>query len=756
MAKSKEMELAIRIGGKVDKSLTSAISATKGAINGIGKVTKVVAGAAAVGAAAAGALGVAAVKVGSEFESSMSQVAATMLLDKSTEEGARNLKLLEDAARECGRNTAFSASEASEALNYLALAGYDAEKAAAALPTILNLAGAGAMDLAAASDMVTDSMSALGLEATEDNLNSFADQLALTASKANTSVSQLGEAILTVGGTAKNLAGGTAELNTMLGVLADNGIKGAEGGTHLRNMILRLQTPTKEASKLLSKMGVELYDAQGNMRGLDQVFGELQTAMNGMSNEEKDSIISTIFKQTDLAAANALLGTSADRFNELTGAINNSKGAAEAMYNIQMDNLEGDIAKVKSGLSDLGISIYKDTGGPIRAVTQQAANMVSQIAQAYSDGGFRGAIGSIKNIMIESIEQAIDALPSLVNKGTEMFISFLDGMISKVDGIDSGILSNVCIGIYDTFYSSLEKIVPKIAILGTKIIQKLISGVLTALPTVLSIGMTVITNLVTGITQQLPQITSYAVEVIISFVRGIMSSLPQLITSAGEIIASLLNGLGGSVPKLIAGGAMLIGEMVKGLITSIPAIIQASITIVGGLASGLIQAIPAVLNAAKTIGKSIVDALKEIDWLQLGKDIINGIINGVKSLGSNIGSAIKNVVSGGKASVSVQAGTPAKHADGGIFTKPTLLNGGRDMVGEAGAEAVLPLDTLFSKMKDIMSGSNTSSNNITYAPTFNVTGANKDEVLSATRMAQEEFDTFWNNKIKQTRRTAFA
>jgi len=665
-------------------------------------------------------------------------------------------RLLEDAARECGRNTAFSASEASEALNYLALAGYDAEKAAAALPTILNLAGAGAMDLAAASDMVTDSMSALGLEATEDNLNSFADQLALTASKANTSVSQLGEAILTVGGTAKNLAGGTAELNTMLGVLADNGIKGAEGGTHLRNMILRLQTPTKEASKLLSKMGVELYDAQGNMRGLDQVFGELQTAMNGMSNEEKDSIISTIFKQTDLAAANALLGTSADRFNELTGAINNSKGAAEAMYNIQMDNLEGDIAKVKSGLSDLGISIYKDTGGPIRAVTQQAANMVSQIAQAYSDGGFRGAIGSIKNIMIESIEQAIDALPSLVNKGTEMFISFLDGMISKVDGIDSGILSNVCIGIYDTFYSSLEKIVPKIAILGTKIIQKLISGVLTALPTVLSIGMTVITNLVTGITQQLPQITSYAVEVIISFVRGIMSSLPQLITSAGEIIASLLNGLGGSVPKLIAGGAMLIGEMVKGLITSIPAIIQASITIVGGLASGLIQAIPAVLNAAKTIGKSIVDALKEIDWLQLGKDIINGIINGVKSLGSNIGSAIKNVVSGGKASVSVQAGTPAKHADGGIFTKPTLLNGGRDMVGEAGAEAVLPLDTLFSKMKDIMSGSNTSSNNITYAPTFNVTGANKDEVLSATRMAQEEFDTFWNNKIKQTRRTAFA
>lgn len=114
-------------------------------------------------------------------------------------------------------------------MNYLALAGYDAEKAATALPTVLKLAGAGAMDLGAASDMVTDSMSALGIAATEANLTNFADQLAQTASKANTSVSQLGEAIITVGGTAKDLAGGTTELNAVLGILADNGIKASEG-----------------------------------------------------------------------------------------------------------------------------------------------------------------------------------------------------------------------------------------------------------------------------------------------------------------------------------------------------------------------------------------------------------------------------------------------------------------------------------------------------------------------------------------------
>ena len=245
--KGKEMEIAIKIAGKVQSSFKSALKATikgvgslgskiadvsgkglKAIPKGIGTVAKTVGAATAAAASAVGAMGAAAVRTGMDFEKSMSQVAATMLLDKSTEEGQKAFATLENAARQCGRETAFSATEAAEALNYLALAGYDADKAATALPTVLKLAGAGAMELAAASDMVTDSMSALDIEATQENLESFADQMAQTASKSNTSVAQLGEAILTVGGTAKNLAGGTTELNTALGILADNGIKAAE------------------------------------------------------------------------------------------------------------------------------------------------------------------------------------------------------------------------------------------------------------------------------------------------------------------------------------------------------------------------------------------------------------------------------------------------------------------------------------------------------------------------------------------------
>ena len=191
-------EIRIKISGEVDRSLKNAVKTAKlsvvdglksipgnakqglfntiaGAPKAIGKglATGVKAGVGAavkgIAAASAGvaALGAASVKTGKEFESSMSQVAATMLIDKNTAEGQAQLQTLTDAARKMGRETAFSASEAAEGLNYLALAGYDAEQAATALPTILRVAGAGAMDLADASDMVTDSMSALGIAATQ-------------------------------------------------------------------------------------------------------------------------------------------------------------------------------------------------------------------------------------------------------------------------------------------------------------------------------------------------------------------------------------------------------------------------------------------------------------------------------------------------------------------------------------------------------------------------------------------------------------
>lgn len=323
------------------------------------------------GAAAVGAFAAASVKTGAEFDKSMSQVAATM--GKTTDE----IQELRDFAQDMGASTSFSAIQAADALNYMALAGYDAETSMNMLPTVLDLAAAGNFDLARASDMVTDAQSALGLSLEETR--TMVDQMAVASSKSNTSVEQLGDAFLTVGATARGLKGGTQEMATVLGVLADNGIKGAEGGTHLRNAILSLQTPTKDGTEALEKLGMsyeDMYDAAGNMRSLPEIFQQMSTAMEGMNQQQKDAIISGLFNKTDLASINALLGTSAERWDELGAAIGDSTGAAERMADTQLDNLAGDVTLMKSAFEGLQIAISDKLTPALRTVVQWITKLI--------------------------------------------------------------------------------------------------------------------------------------------------------------------------------------------------------------------------------------------------------------------------------------------------------------------------------------------------------------------------------------------
>lgn len=302
----------------------------------------------------------AAVKTTMDFDSAMSQVAATMgktTKDMESEQVSVDgfTGSLRDLAVEMGSKTAFSATEAAEALNYMALAGYDAQTSADMLPKVLNLAAAGNMDLATASDMVTDSQSALGLSLEETG--TLIDQMARTSSKSNTSVEQLGSAILTVGGTAKVMKGGTEELNAVLGVLADNGVKGAEGGTALRNILLSLGSPTDKAAKQLQALGVSVYDSEGKMKDLRDLMPELNSALSQLTDEERTQAIASIFNKRDLKSVNALLSTSTDRWDELSGAISDSGGAAEQMADTQLDNLGGSLTILKSALEGLAINV---------------------------------------------------------------------------------------------------------------------------------------------------------------------------------------------------------------------------------------------------------------------------------------------------------------------------------------------------------------------------------------------------------------
>ncbi|MGN1089859.1 MAG: phage tail tape measure protein, partial [Huintestinicola sp.] len=356
------------------------------------------------------------VSTGSQFEASMSQVSATMGITTVSEDYAR----LAEAAKKSGAETKYSATEAGNALNYLALAGYSAEQSVSALPTVLNVAAAGNIDLAYASDMITDSMSALGLGM--DELNGFADKLATTSQKSNTSVGQLGEAILTVGGTAKTLSGGVGELNTMLGLIADNGIKGAEGGTALRNIILSLSAPTDKAAAALEELNVKAFDNQGNLRDLSDVFGELDKALAPLSEQKKTEILNEIFNKVDLKAVNALLGTSSERFDELRGYIENCDGAAGKMAETMSDNLSGDLQVLNSSLEAVGVSAYEKFTSPMRSAVQDVSGILGELNTALN-----GELGT-------KLERVGDKLGDLAVRAAEFAVD--EGLPKLIDGLE--------------------------------------------------------------------------------------------------------------------------------------------------------------------------------------------------------------------------------------------------------------------------------------------------------------------------------
>ena len=366
---------------------------------------------------------------GMSFDKAMSQVAATMgktnaEIDAEVIRTKDFTGTLRDFAQQMGATTAFTSTQAAEALNFMALAGYDAQKSIEMLPTVLNLAAAGNMDLARASDMVTDAASALGL--TTEETTAQIDKMAVTSSKSNTSVEQLGEAILAVGGTAKLLTGGTTELDAALGILADNGIKGAEGGLKLRNMLLSLTNPTDKAMKHFKRLGIQVEDTTtGELRPLMDIFADLDSALEGMSVTEKEGILGEIFNRADLAAVEAYLATAKSRWDELTGYIDDSEGAAERMAATQLDNLAGDRTLLESALDGLRLAVSEKMTEPLREMVQTATEEVGKVQKAFEDKGLAEAI----RVAGEGVNNVISVLKQEFQKSDVPFLNVLaDGL----------------------------------------------------------------------------------------------------------------------------------------------------------------------------------------------------------------------------------------------------------------------------------------------------------------------------------------
>ena len=438
-----------------------------------------------------------AISVGMDFESGMSQVAATMgMTTQEIAGGSEAYTKLENAAKEAGNTTQFSATQAAEALNYMALAGYDADKAVETLPTVLNLAAAGGMDLATASDMVTDSMSALGDKA--GTTESFVDKMAKTSQKSNTSVQQLGEALLTVGGTAKSLAGGVTEANTVLGIFADSGTKGAEGGTALRNVILSLTAPTDTAKKKMQELGLEVFDANGNMRPLNETFQDLNGILGDMTQGEQTEVLNTIFNKVDLKSVNALLANSGERFNELSGYIENSTGAAENMAATMNDNLQGKITILKSGLEGLGIAAYEKFETPLKNAVTNITNVIGDLQTDLTSGELSGALDKIAtgfgNLVEKASEIIVAVLPKIL-EGLGWIADHGDTIASILAAIGAGFAVFKVASIINGVVTAIQGLTAAEVALNT--IQKLVNVTMAANPMMLII--TLVATLVAAI-----------------------------------------------------------------------------------------------------------------------------------------------------------------------------------------------------------------------------------------------------------------
>ena len=294
-------------------------------------------------------IGTAAVKTSMDFEAAMSKVASLS--------GAQGEQFdsLRDKALEMGAKTMYSATESAEALQYMALAGWNTEDMLNGLEPILKLAGAAGMDLGTASDIVTDGLTAMGLSAKD--AAHFADVMAVTMSKSNTDVNQLGEAFKYVAPLAGAMGYKIEDLSLALGLMANSGIKASQGGTSLRRILQNLSDPTDEVAGAMEKLGISMFNPDGSAKSLYDLMVELRGSMRGLSDEEQAMYANTIAGSTGLSGLLAIVNASDEDFNNLANAIYNADGAGMEMYDTMTNNLKGSVTELMSALESLMISM---------------------------------------------------------------------------------------------------------------------------------------------------------------------------------------------------------------------------------------------------------------------------------------------------------------------------------------------------------------------------------------------------------------
>ncbi|EGQ2779980.1 phage tail tape measure protein [Staphylococcus pseudintermedius] len=313
----------------------------------------------------------AAVKKSIDFDDSMRKVKATS--------GATSgeFQQLRDKALEMGAKTKFSASQSAEALNYMALAGWDTKEMMTGIDGVMQLAAASGEDLGSVSDIVTDSLTAFGLKAKDSG--HFADVLAQASSKANTDVRGLGEAFKYAAPVAGALGYTVEDTSIAIGLMSNAGIKGEKAGTALRTMFSNLAKPTKAMKNQMDELGISITDSQGNMLPMRDVMDQLRGKFKGLSKDQQASAAATIFGKEAMSGALAVINASDEDYKKLTKSIDNSAGASKRMADEMEGGIGGSIRRMKSAIESLAISIGDVLAPYIKRLAEWVANAATKL-----------------------------------------------------------------------------------------------------------------------------------------------------------------------------------------------------------------------------------------------------------------------------------------------------------------------------------------------------------------------------------------
>ncbi len=594
------------------------------------------------------ALGAGAIKTASDFEAGMSKVSA---LSGATGD---DLKMLEDKAREMGSTTKYSATESAEALSYMALAGWDANQMAEGLEPALKLAGAAGMELALATDIVTDTMSMFGMEASE--ATKMTDMLAYAQANSNTDVQQLGEALKYCGASANAMGYDLADTTALLGTFADQGLKGSSAGTTLNAMFRDMKKNAKDGAIAIGDTNVAIVDANGNYRDMTDILADVEKATEGMTQAERDMALSSIWGTEALKGVNMAFEAGVPKIREFEEGIRNSDGAASEMYDTMQNNLQGAIDNMKSAFEGLLITI----GQRLIPIFQNLVEGITNIFTWFNNlnpaiqnviigvGGFLAVLGPLLLIVgnviifIVKLSTSISALVTFFSAGGAGagILSTAIGALSGPIGIAIGVITAlIAVGVL--LYNNWDTIKAKCSEVWNSIVETVTTVWNNIKTSTLEIWSN-ITSTLSSAWDSIKSVTQPAV----NFIKDIVSSAWSFISTTTSTIWNSIKGIIQSVWELIKSIVNLGVEVIKLAITVAWNAIK---TVTTTAWNGIKTVIQTVWNAIKPVVTSGANAVKTVVTTVFNavKSVVTTIWNSIKTVIQTAWNGIKSVVSTG-------------------------------------------------------------------------------------------------------------